>query len=206
MTTPELREENRAYLLPPWQWRPLMRRVEGIPKPLRYVLSVAADYAGQLGTEVKPGIALLSVESESSYEQVKDALRIARKLGLLFLAQRGNRRKGLADEYWLIASPELLERAKVESPEARKLRAEKVRQAHRRDTSKPSPSVTAEAAEDTAVQGLVDPVNAPITGPTGPRSQESVQGHLDPVKAGIQGHSDPLNERLRGLPDPHLSN
>lgn len=205
MTDDALREEHREYLMAPWQWRPLMRRVQGLTKTTRYILSVAADYAGKDGTEVMPGVALLAVESESSYEQVKDALREGRRLGLLFLAYRGNRRRGLADVYWLIAHPELLDRAVVEDPATRKLRAEKVKHAHRRDTAKPSPSVTDGGVEEAGVRGHHDPVHTPITGSDGPRTAESLQGHHDPVKAGIQGPGDPLNDRLRGLGDPPTS-
>jgi hypothetical protein len=118
-----LREENAAYLSAPWHWRPVVRRTLGLPKWAKYILLTAADYANADGTGVRPGTALLAVESESSYSRVQEAVRLAARAGLLFLARKGNRRKGQADEFWLILHPELMDRVTVETPTERKERA-----------------------------------------------------------------------------------
>lgn len=119
----KLREENTAYLAAPWHWRPVVRRTRDLPKWAKYILMTAADYANADGTGVRPGTALLAVESESSYSRVQEAMRLARRAGLLFLARKGNRRKGQADEYWLIFHPELMDRVSVETPTERKEQA-----------------------------------------------------------------------------------
>ena len=118
-----LREENAAYLCAPWHWRPVVRRTLDLPKWAKYILLTAADYANADGTGVRPGTALLAVESESSYSRVQEAVRLAAHAGLLYLARKGNRRKGQADEFWLILHPDLMDRVTVETPTKRKERA-----------------------------------------------------------------------------------
>ncbi len=206
MTTPEQREEHRAYLMTPWNWRALIRRAQGITKGDKYILCVLADYAGKTGIEVKPGIALLAADSESSYRQARDAVALARRLGLLFLAKAGNKRGKVADEYWLIMHPDAMELAaaegiEYETPEARKVRAEHIRVARRENVARYAKPVSG------ALSGYQK--DEDLTPAAGTKTETSVTrtGHQ---KAGFgtrTGPQEPVFGALTGPPtSPVLTN
>lgn len=126
MTDDMLRQEHREYLQTPWEWRGFIRRTD-LPKWVKYVLLAAADRANRDGTSIKVGVSLLAIESETTYNRTQEALRIARRSGLLFRAYEGNRRKQLPAEWWLIMHPTVMDHVRVESPDQQKRRAESMR-------------------------------------------------------------------------------
>lgn len=202
VSTPDLREEYRAYLQEPWRWRALIRRARGISKQDKYVLVTLADYAGKQGTEVKPGLALLAADSDSSYEQAQSAVRLARDLGLLFIAHRGNRRRRTADEYWLIMHPDALDLAAkhqidFETPARRELRAEAERSRRRAD-------VAASAARKQP-EGRSNPQDPQTRGQEQPSDRYTPEDPSDPQNTGPEDSPHPLKPVFEGPWDPPTS-
>jgi hypothetical protein len=92
------------------EWMGVVARMR-ISKDTKLVLVMAAVHADWDGTSMFPGTWRLVVETGTSRMTVQRALRLARDLGLVELVRRGNRRRGQADEYRLIISPDTWERA-----------------------------------------------------------------------------------------------
>lgn len=206
MTTAALREEHVAYLAKPWHWRALVRRAS-FSKQIKHVLCTLSDYAGKTGIDVRPGLALLAADSDSTYEQAQEAVALARSLGLLFLSKAGNRRRRIADEYWLIIHPDTFELADkhgvdFESPAARLVRAEGLRSGRRDQVSRHR------VKKATGGQLSIDdslPATPQIRGHQRPTNRKSLEGTSDPQINESEGTSDPLKPGLEGTSDPPTS-
>jgi DNA-binding transcriptional ArsR family regulator len=98
-------QEDAPATVKPWEWKGLLRRAR-LDFATKAIGRAIADYADKdTGEDIFPGVAHLSVDTGASPSTVKRALAVLRKLGLIRMTKRGNRRRGLADEYAL-AIPE----------------------------------------------------------------------------------------------------
>ncbi len=117
--------EHREFLATPWAWRAFVRRVEGLTQGQRYILHVLSDTARKNGMGARRGLAWLAVEAGTGPAKVGEALRVARELGLLFVAHEGRRGRhpgepDTTNEYWLIIHPDVQERAEIVDPDAQR--------------------------------------------------------------------------------------
>lgn len=96
------------------QWTDVLRRCR-LPKSVKLVGLLMANYADSDGTRVFPGIARVAVESGLTYNVAQEAVAKLRSVGLLELIRQGTRR-GEGDEYRLVLMPDLLDRVEVWNP------------------------------------------------------------------------------------------
>lgn len=88
-----------------WEWKGLLRRAR-LDFATKAIGRAIADYADhETGEDIFPGVAHLVVDTGASASTVKRGLATLRRLGLIRMTKRGNRRRGHADEYAL-AIPE----------------------------------------------------------------------------------------------------
>ncbi|MEU7457558.1 hypothetical protein [Streptosporangium roseum] len=83
----------------------------------KLALLTIGSYANTDGTSVFCGVARLAVDCEVSYRTASRYLAWARDSGLIEMVQRGNRRRGKADLYRLIADPVMLQRITLPDPD-----------------------------------------------------------------------------------------
>lgn len=90
-----------------------------------------ATYADRDGTRVRPGIARLAVDLETSYTTVRNAVTVLERVGLIQLIHPATRTQ--AAVYRLVIPTDLLEREDVElwSPAQHSLAAKKLSEAYR---------------------------------------------------------------------------
>jgi len=98
--------DTTGYGVTVWEWLPLVRRAR-IPGPIKLGLLVVGSYASAAGTEIYCGVARLAVDCGVSYRTASRYLAWGRDHQLIELVKRGNRRLRQADEYRLIAGPDL---------------------------------------------------------------------------------------------------
>lgn len=98
-----------------YAWEGLLLRAR-VGSNVKLVGWVLRTHGNANGTSVRPSLATLVMETEMSYDVVKRARAVLIKIGLIVLVKRGNRRRGIADEYRLAIPDDFLERAEVLSP------------------------------------------------------------------------------------------
>lgn len=98
-------------------WEDAVRRSK-LDRTTKYIALLVSSYASLDGTNAYPGVARLAVESTLSAATVRRALDKLRRVGLLEVASRGNRRKREADEYRLIFAENLLDKLDIPTPDA----------------------------------------------------------------------------------------
>lgn len=112
------------------EWKGILKRAR-LDFTTKAIGMFVADYADfQTGEDVFPGGARLVVETGASHSTVERALAKLRKLGLIRMTKRGNRRRGLSDEYALAIPEDLLDHVAVLSPD--ELKAEMAAVAERK--------------------------------------------------------------------------
>lgn len=117
-TAPVNRQVKKPSFVTEWKGILKRARLDFTTKAIAMFVADYADY--QTGEDVYPGIARLVVETGASHSTVERALAKLRKLGLIRMTKRGNRRMGLSDEYALAVPEDLLDRVEVRDPEAMK--------------------------------------------------------------------------------------
>jgi hypothetical protein len=124
---------------------------------IRAVALTLASYADyRVGTNVRPGTALLAVASEVDYSTAKTVMKILRDdLGLIEMV-RGGRRQGAADEYQLAMPEDITDRVEVRAPSDVDAEVERIRATIRRQPTPvrrpPTP------VQESPVQGSPTPV------------------------------------------------
>lgn len=93
-------------------WLELVRRAR-IPGDVKFVGITLATYANNDGTGIHCSVSRLAADTDMGYSTVRAKLAWLRKVGLVEIAKRGNRRRRLADEYRLIIRADLLEHVDV---------------------------------------------------------------------------------------------
>lgn len=116
-------------------WVSVVRRAR-LGATAHSVAVTLATYANPDGSRVYPGVARLAVQCEIGYRSVRRALRKLRTVGLIEVVRRGNRRRGLSDEYRLILAADLLERVDVPTPEQERKAIEAIHEADRADSAR----------------------------------------------------------------------
>jgi DNA-binding transcriptional ArsR family regulator len=111
-------------------WNELVRRAR-LGGELKKAALVFSSYANADGTRVFCGVARLAVDCECSHRTAQRHLDKLRKVGLVELVRRGNRRRGLADEYRLILGSSLLDHVEIPSPAEYERLIDDVRQANK---------------------------------------------------------------------------
>lgn len=88
-----------------------------------------AQYGNPDGTEVRPGIARIAVDMETSYTTVRNAITVLERSGLIELVTPGNRHK--AAVYRLIIGANLVESVELWSPTRHALEINRVSERYR---------------------------------------------------------------------------
>lgn len=173
---------------------------------IKSVLERVATYAdGGTGDRVRPGIARIAVDLETSYNTVRNALTIGERVGLLRVVRAATRTDPA--EYQLVIGAELIEKVELWTPaqyglEVRRF-AEKYRGKHRSptpeesavptvDTVSPTPEGAAIAELPTPGEPAMPLVDLPsadssgagepaIADSTGPAIADSSGGSYQPV-------------------------
>lgn len=120
-------------------------------------LAVYADHRD--GTRIRPGVARLAVDLETSYTTVRNALTVLERVGLIRLVTQGNRNRPAV--YRLVIGEELMERVEVWTPARHTLEVEREAEKYR--------SPAARSTDATGVSGESEPLTP----------QESVEGPDD---------------------------
>lgn len=120
--------ESESPTVAPGQWIAAVRRAD-IDLERKGAMLIVASYADYVddpvtgraaGEGVHPGTDRFAKDLRRSVATARRYLAWAREVGLIALARRANRRKGLCDEYRLTLSIETLERIGVPDPTAYK--------------------------------------------------------------------------------------
>lgn len=131
-----------------------------------------AQYGNPDGTEVRPGIARIAVDMETSYTTVRNAITVLERVGLIRLVTPGNRNR--AAVYRLIIGANLIESVELWSPPRHKLEINRVAEKYRGQTETPTadpsgvssadPLLTPEGSADGDPEGLDDLPTADASG------------------------------------------
>lgn len=100
-------------------WTDIVRRAR-LPMDLYAAALTLASYANADGTGIRCSVSRLAVDCGISYACSRKYFAKLRSLGLIEVAKRGNRRRGLTDEYRLILRQDLLDQLDLPNPEAYK--------------------------------------------------------------------------------------
>lgn len=94
-----------------YEWEGVVRRL-ALPRGVKLVAALLAQYADLDGRRVRPGRERLAEEAGYSPRQVDRHLAVLRDLGLVVRTRSGsaNGRRALADEYRLVIPEDILER------------------------------------------------------------------------------------------------
>ena len=90
-------------------WLELVRRAR-IHKDLKYAALIFASYASSDGGRIHCSQARFAVDLDVDLRTARRRLKWLRDVGLVEMTKRGNRRRGLADEYRLTAVPDHTEK------------------------------------------------------------------------------------------------
>lgn len=116
-------------------WVELVRRAR-IHKDLKYAALIFATYAASDGEGIHCSQARFAVDLDVDLRTARRRLKWLRDVGLVEMTKRGNRRRGLADEYRLTAVPDLTEKhLDAPDPEAYRELIGQVAEAERRHSS-----------------------------------------------------------------------
>jgi len=178
-----------------------------------------AEYGSPDGTEVRPGIARIAVDLESSHTTVRNAIKVLERVGLLRLVSPGTRRR--AALYRLIIGAELIESVELWSPARHALEVKHVADQYRGHTSNadstgvsdedetPTPQESALSPDDhqnADSSGVGNSRNADSSGSETPTPQESATSHRplsnydQPTEGNLR--TDPAAPRARADPTP----
>lgn len=120
-------------------------------------------YGNPDGTRVRPGIARIAVDLESTHTTVRNCVTVLERVGLLRLVHPGTRVR--AAEYRLAIGAELMEVVDVWSPARHSLEIERVSEAYRGRAEGPEnadPSGVGDEPETLTPEGsAIDPENGP---------------------------------------------
>lgn len=102
---------------PRYEWETVVRRL-ALPRGVKLVAALMAQYGNPDGREVRPGRLLLAEESGYGLKQVDRHLKTLRDLGLLVRVRKGSAhgRRALADEYRLAIPEDILDRVDLVKP------------------------------------------------------------------------------------------
>lgn len=142
------------------EWKVLVRRVD-LPPTVKAIICAFADFGDFDGTRVRPGLAKVAAATGREYNTVKAAIAVAREVQLVELVRK-SRSPDSADEYRLIAGPQLRERVRVRScdefddlvEEIRVKRRGKYRKPAGPHGTQPGAAEDLRPAEDAAETGL----------------------------------------------------
>lgn len=95
------------------RWFELIRRMRLEPG-LKFSALTLGTFADGDGGDVRPGAARIAMDCGAGYSTVRRHLATLRRLGLIELVKRGNRKKGWVDLYRLAIPVDLLERLELE--------------------------------------------------------------------------------------------
>jgi len=100
-----------------YEWEGAVRRL-ALPRGVKHVAAVLAQYADPDGRKVRPGLPRLAEETGYSDKQVRRHLKVLRDLGLIHRVRSGsaNGRRALADEYVLRLPDDILDRVDLVKP------------------------------------------------------------------------------------------
>lgn len=129
-STDTLADDRAAFL---GAWNEVIRRARISPE-LKLAMLVLGSYANADGTGIYCGVARLAVDCGVSYRTASRYLAWARRVGLVLLVKRGNRRRGWADVYRLILDPVLLDHIELPDPEQYRKLCGEIAAANRADT------------------------------------------------------------------------
>ncbi|GAA1281838.1 hypothetical protein [Saccharothrix xinjiangensis] len=156
---------------------------------------------GRDGTRVRPGTALIAVICEVDYQTAKRVVAVLRGLGLLTLVSTSRGPAGgrthVSDEYRLTIPADLLDRARVLSPNEIRAEAQRIRDAN---------------AGRKRVAGDSDTRNCPVDNPPELELQGTEAPATPEVLEEVAGEAGPPNPELRGTAEavagdavpPHL--
>lgn len=111
-------------------WNALVRRAR-IGRERKLAALTVGSYADKNGRDIRCGVARLAVDCEIGYSTARRHLSWLRKVGLIEVTKKGNRRIGRADEYRLILGPDVLEHLDVPDPTVYMDMIEQVRESNR---------------------------------------------------------------------------
>lgn len=114
-------------------WMDMVRRSR-ISREIKLAMLAFGSYANADGTGIYCGVARLAADCGISYRTAGRYLSWGRRVGLVELVKRGNRRRRQADEYRLIVGSDLLQRVTIPDPDDYRALVGEIASANRTDS------------------------------------------------------------------------
>lgn len=114
-------------------WMDMVRRSR-ISREIKLAMLAFGSYANADGTGIYCGVARLAADCGISYRTAGRYLSWGRRVGLVELVKRGNRRRRQADEYRLIVGPDLLQQVTIPDPDEYRALVGEIASANRADS------------------------------------------------------------------------